>query len=62
MTVGKGRGPLRHGRESEMDEGQCLEVKGRGVAGKASGRGGDRHCYLLNVKKVSMKRTRSLGS
>lgn len=45
-----------------MDEGQCLEVKGR-VAGKASGRGGDRHCYLMNVKKVSMKRTRlQLGS
>ena len=28
MGVGKGRGPLRHGSESEMDEGQCWEVKG----------------------------------
>ena len=61
LRVEKGRGPLSHGRESGMDEGQCWEVKG-GAAGKASGRGGDRHCYLLNVKKVSMKRTRSLGS
>ena len=31
MGVGKGRGPLRHGRESEMDEGQCWEVKGGGL-------------------------------
>ena len=26
-----------------------------GVAGKTSGRGGDGHQYLLNVKKVSIK-------
>ena len=30
LRVGKGRGPLRHGRELGMDEGQSWEVKGWG--------------------------------
>jgi len=44
---------------SGVHEGQCW---GDGVARKTSGREGDGHRYLPNVKKVSVKRTWSLGS